>query len=79
MKAKNGEFPSKEEMLDIFRSHYFRKCLALRPSSLTADQTEATLLSEYYDHYINSFHKDVEIEYKIPHYSLDGVPILPVK
>jgi DNA helicase-2/ATP-dependent DNA helicase PcrA len=33
------------------------------------------LLSAYYDHYINGFHKEVEIEYKVPRYLLDGVPV----
>src|SRR6185437_8921592 len=34
-----------------------------------------TLLTEYYDHYIHTFHKDVEIEFKVPRYFIDGVPV----
>ena len=34
-----------------------------------------SLLADYYDHYVNGFHKDVEIEFKVPRYLLDGVPV----
>jgi DNA helicase-2/ATP-dependent DNA helicase PcrA len=34
-----------------------------------------TLLSDYYDYNADKLHKDVEIEFKIPRYMLDGVPV----
>ena len=76
MKQKNGEFPSKEELLNIFRY-----ALSTESSSFTPVQFDRrteqgnTLLSEYYDYYIDKFAKNVEIEYKVPRYTLDGVPV----
>ena len=76
MKNKNGEFPSKEELLTIFRY-----ALNLESSCFTTVQFDRrteqgiTILSDYYDYYINTLHKNVEIEYKIPRYLLDGVPV----
>ncbi len=76
MKAKNGEFPTKEDVLGIFRSALFSEVSCFTPVQFDRRMEQGTtLLSEYYDHYISSFHKDVEIELKIPRYSLDGVPI----
>ncbi|MCD6063617.1 MAG: ATP-dependent helicase, partial [Flavipsychrobacter sp.] len=34
-----------------------------------------TALNEYYDKYISEFWKEVEIEYKVSRYMLDGVPV----
>ncbi len=76
MQLRKGEFPSKEELLSLFKY-----ALNTESGSFTAVQFErrteqgTTLLSEYYDHYINSLHKNVEIEYKINRYILDGVPV----
>ena len=76
MKQKRGEFPSKEQMLSNFKSALYSES-----SSFTAVQFERrmeqgnTILSDYYDHYIPVMHKDVEIEFKIPRYYLEGVPV----
>ncbi len=76
MKEKNGQFPDKDFVLGTFNSALYGES-----SSFTAVQLERrmeqghTLLSEYYDHYINTFSKEVEIEYKVPRYILDGVPV----
>jgi DNA helicase-2/ATP-dependent DNA helicase PcrA len=76
MKAANGEFPPKEQVIAAFRSEMYRES-----ASFTAVQMERRLeqgqteLSEYYDHYISTLHKNVEIEFKVPRYYLDGVPV----
>jgi len=76
MKRLKGEFPDKDHVLGAFKSAMFSEA-----SSFTQVQFERrmeqgqTLLSEYYDEHINTFHKDVEIEFKVPRYMLDGVPV----
>lgn len=76
MKSKKGEFPAKEEVLSIFRSALFSESSCFTPVQFDRRMEQGTtLLSDYYDNYINSFHKEVEIEFKIPRYQLDGVPV----
>lgn len=76
MKERSRVFPTKEELLN-----YFDYGLTMEAASLTPDQykrrTEQghTILAEYYDQYITEFGKDAEIEYKVPRYMLDGVPV----
>lgn len=76
MQLRKGEFPTKEELLSLFKY-----ALNSEASCFTAVQFDRrteqgnTLLSEYYDHYINTMHKSVEIEYKVNRYILDGVPV----
>jgi DNA helicase II / ATP-dependent DNA helicase PcrA len=76
MKHNKETFPDKEQVLGAFNSALYSEA-----SCFTAVQFDRrmeqghTILSEYYDHNINSFHKDVEIEYKVPRYMLDGVPV----
>ncbi len=76
MKANNGMFPTKEEVIKTFDNAMFRES-----SAFTAVQYERrmeqghTLLNGYYDKYIDSFHKDVEIELSVPRYIFNGVPI----
>ncbi len=76
MKLKKGEFADKETVLGIFRSALFSEASCFTPVQFDRRMEQGNaLLSEYYDHYINTFHKDVEIEYKVQRYLLDGVPI----
>ncbi len=76
MKENKGAFPDKDHLLGAFKSALYSEA-----SCFTTVQFERrleqgnTLLSEYYDHYIHSFSKDVEIEFKVPRYILDGVPV----
>lgn len=76
MKLNKGEVPSKEFVLAAFKSELYRES-----GSFTALQFERrmeqgnTLLSEYYDHCNGSMHKNVEIEFKVPRYMLEGVPV----
>jgi len=76
MKARKGTFPDKEQ---LFR--YFDRALHSEAAAFTDVQFERrleqghTILGEYYDHNIESFSKDVEIEFNIPRYILGGVPV----
>ena len=76
MKLRKGVFPDKEWVINVFRSALFseQSCFTPVQYDRRSEQGE-TLLSEYYDHYINTFSKDVEIEFKVPRYMLDGVPV----
>lgn len=76
MKLNKNEFPPREQVLAAFKSEMYRAS-----SSFTDTQFERrmeqgnTILADYYDHYVGSLHKNVEIEFKVPRYLLDGVPI----
>ena len=76
MQLRKGEFPTKEELLSLFRY-----ALNSESSCFTGVQFERrteqgnTVLSDYYDHYINTMAKNVEIEYKVNRFVLDGVPV----
>ncbi len=76
MKLKHGVFPDKDHVLGVFRSALFSEVSCFTPVQLDRRLEQgATLLSEYYDHYVTTFHKDVEIEFKVPRYLLDGIPV----
>ena len=76
MKEKNGEFPDKDHVLGAFNSALYSESSCFTPVQFDRRMEQGhTLLSEYYDHYINTFTKNVEIEYKVPRYMLDGVPV----
>jgi ATP-dependent DNA helicase UvrD/PcrA len=76
MKENKGIFPDKDHFLGAFNSALYAEA-----SCFTTIQFERrleqghTILSEYYDHYSASFPTNVEIEYKVPRYILDGVPV----
>lgn len=76
MKKRERIFPTKEEVIN-----YFDYALRNEEGALTPIQFERRTeqghkaLAEYYDQYINEFSKDVEVEFMIPRYSLDGVPV----
>jgi DNA helicase-2/ATP-dependent DNA helicase PcrA len=76
MKDKQGVFPEKDAVIGFFRSSLYGEAECFTPVQFERrlEQGE-TILSEYYDKYINSFSKNVEIEFKIPRYLLDGVPV----
>jgi len=76
MKWNNGVFPTKDHVLGVFRSALFSEASSFTPVQLDRRLEQgAALLSDYYDHYVHSFHKDVEIEFKVPRYLLNGVPV----
>ncbi len=76
MKEKNGEFPDKDHVLGTFNSALYSEASCFTPVQFDRRMEQGhALLTEYYDHYINTWSKDVEIEFKVPRYILDGVPV----
>lgn len=76
MKEKNNVFPDKEQVIKIFTSAMYSEA-----ASFTAVQFDRrmeqgqTILSEYYDTFIHEFTRTVEVEYRIPRYMLNGIPV----
>jgi DNA helicase-2/ATP-dependent DNA helicase PcrA len=67
MKEQKGQFPDKEYVLKSFSYAMRVESASFTPVQYDRRMEQGqTLLSEYYDHYITTFHKDVEIEFKIP-------------
>ncbi len=76
MKERKGEFPDKDHVLGAFTSALYAEASCFTTVQFERRMEQGrTLLSEYYDHYINTFPKEVEIEYKVPRYMLDGTPV----
>lgn len=76
MKERNGEFPGKEEVITIFRTGMYSEQESFTPLQYERRMEQGeTTISDYYDKYLPTFSKNVEIEYKVPRYILDGVPV----
>ncbi|MFI5195533.1 MAG: ATP-dependent helicase [Chitinophagales bacterium] len=76
MKEKKGVFPDKDHVLGAFNSALYSESSCFTQVQFDRRMEQGhTLLAEYYDHNINTFSKDVEIEFKVPRYMLDGVPV----
>jgi len=76
MKTKHGEFPDKDHLVGAFRSAMFSESGSFTTLQFDRRMEQGqAVLSEYYDQYINSFSKNVEIEHKISRFMLDGVPV----
>ena len=76
MKEKKGEFPDKDHVTGAFNAALYAEASCFTPIQFDRRMEQGhTLLGEYYDHYLDSFSKEVEIEYKVPRYILDGVPV----
>ncbi len=76
MKRNKNTFPGKEQVLGTFKSALFAESSSFTPVQFDRRMEQGeTLLADYYDHYISTLHKDVEIEFKVPRYFLDGVPV----
>jgi DNA helicase-2/ATP-dependent DNA helicase PcrA len=76
MKNRQGIFPDKESVLGYFKSGMYNESECFTPVQFDRRMEQGeTILSDYYDAYINTFSKNVEIEFKIPRYILDGVPV----
>lgn len=76
MKANNGIFPSKEDVLNVFNAALYAESGSF--TSIQYDRRKEQghkLITEYYDTYVSGAKTNVEIEYKIPRYILDGVPV----
>lgn len=76
MKAAGKVFPPKETL-----TKYFEQSMWHEGEGLTKPEYERRMeqgrgvLSDYYDRNINHWSTSVEIEYKVPRYFLDGVPV----
>ncbi len=76
MKAREGVFPTKEELLSAFKYALYAESSCFTTVQLDRRMEQGnTILSDYYDNYINTLHKNVEIEYKVNRYMLEGVPV----
>ena len=76
MKEQKGVFPTKEELMVFFDNSLFRESAAFTPVQYDRRKEQGTtMLSEYYDQYIATFSKEVEIEFKVTRYMLDGIPV----
>lgn len=76
MKEAHGQFPSLEQVLAIFKTSLYSESSSFTPIQFERRMEQGNaLLTEYYEYYIPRFHKDVEIEYKVARYFLDGVPV----
>lgn len=76
MKANNGEFPAKENVLAAFTSALYSEASTFSQVQFDRRMEHGhKILGEYYDNYVAGLHKNVEIEFKVPRYYLDGVPI----
>jgi Superfamily I DNA and RNA helicases len=76
MKENHGTFPSKGDIIDVFRRSMYseQECFTPVQYERRMEQGETTI-SDYYDTYLSTFPTNVEIEYKVPRYILDGVPV----
>jgi DNA helicase II / ATP-dependent DNA helicase PcrA len=76
MKANGGTFPDKEQVLAFFKSEMYRESAAFTDLQFERRMEQGnTMLSDYYDYYVPTLHKEVELEFNIPKYLLDGVPV----
>lgn len=75
-KERKGVFPDKEEVLGIFKTAMFVEQESFTTVQYSRRMEQGnTMISEYYDNYIHQFPQDFEIEFKVPRYHLDGVPV----
>lgn len=76
MQQHGGEFPDKEFVINEFGKALYSEAASFTPVQYERRQEQGQkLLSEYYDHYLPSLAKNVEIEFKVPRYVFEGVPI----
>ncbi|MBL7717297.1 MAG: ATP-dependent helicase [Flavipsychrobacter sp.] len=71
---QSGTFPERDTLLTYFRNALFGQSASFTPVQWERRTEQGnTMLSEYYDHYIHSFSKNVEIEFQVPRMQIDGV------
>jgi DNA helicase-2/ATP-dependent DNA helicase PcrA len=76
MKAAGGDFPPKETLLKYFETALFFEGESFTPMEYERRKEQGlTILDSYYDRNINYWHRNVEIEWKVPRLMLDGVPV----
>jgi DNA helicase-2/ATP-dependent DNA helicase PcrA len=70
----SGEFPTRDQLLKYFSNALFGQSASFTPVQWERRTEQGnTMLTDYYDHYIHTFHKNVEIELSIPRMQIDGV------
>jgi DNA helicase-2/ATP-dependent DNA helicase PcrA len=75
MKANNGTFPTKEEVINYFDSAMYKEMECFTPIQYDRRKEQGhTILTQYYDRYISTFEKNVEVELYIKAY-LGNVPV----
>lgn len=76
MKEQNGVFPPKEEWLNSFEYYMYREQENFTPQQFERRMEQGrSVILDYYDNYLAQFSKNIEVEFKIPRYQLDGVPV----
>lgn len=76
MKERHGEFPTQEEFYG-----YFEFGMKLSASHFTDKQYQRRLefgkeiLPKYYNQYVNTWHKDVVLEYRVNNCALGDIPL----
>jgi DNA helicase-2/ATP-dependent DNA helicase PcrA len=76
MKEHKGVFPSIEDVLNIFGFEMYKESESFTPLQYDRRMEQGkNVLTAYYEKYIQTFATNVEIEFKIPRYILDGVPV----
>ena len=76
MKERKGVFPDIDFVLNAFGYALYTESSCFTPVQYDRRMEQGrTLLAEYYARYVHTFHKDVEIELKVPRYILGGVPV----
>ena len=73
---KTNEFPDKETFIGYFETALFFESESFTPTEFERRKEQGqSILDVYYDRNINLWNKQVEIEYKVPRFFLDGVPV----
>ncbi len=76
MKERKGTFPDKDFLVNSFVYALNKEAAAFTNVQIERRLEQGTdMLTHYYNHYIDTLYKEVEIELNIPRYFLDGVPI----
>lgn len=76
MEVKRGSTPGKDELLERYEKHLSREILSQKEWEALLVLGKETL-GNYYDHYVDSFRPNVELEYDFRSHSvvMEGVPI----
>ncbi len=76
MKKSNGIFPPKERLIQLFENRMVveRDTLSIMDFERRMEQGRQ-VLDAYYLHKIGTWAKDVIVEYTVPRYMLEGVPV----
>ncbi len=76
MKASGGVFPPKEELIKSFEANLFYESDSFSALGYARRLEQGrTVLADYHARYINTWKTAVEIEWKVPRYNLEGVPV----